>query len=137
MSERIEDLCKEIVEWHVATFPNATEEAMANKLLEELGELVEAANAGNGPAFWAELSDVVIVATAIWGRQDPPRSFPAWVREKLEVNRRRVWGKETANGDRPRDKTLEKWSPNACILCGRPNHGDPSGQCRSCRAVTV
>jgi len=91
-----------IIEWHRATFPNATTKAIEDKLIEELEELRLAVQFANNSAIVEEIADVVIVACSWLARHD--LDFEKVVLDKLDINKGREWGRETANGDRPREK---------------------------------
>lgn len=102
------DIEQGIIAWHKETFPNATLDAKIDKLKEEVAEL-------NGELFFAEdlqsvleeVADVFIVAVAIAASRDHFEenvSMSRVIADKMEVNRRRTWGNETENGDRPRVK---------------------------------
>ena len=93
---------KQIVSWHNETFPNATEKAIENKLVEEAKELIEAICFCESPAIVEEVADVIIVASALLGRWEV--DLETEVLRKLEINKSREWGIETQNGDRPRRK---------------------------------
>ena len=92
----------QIVKWHRATFPNATTKAIEDKLIEELEELRLAVQFANNSAIAEEIADVVIVACSWLARHD--LDFEQTVLHKLEINKGREWGRETENGDRPREK---------------------------------
>jgi NTP pyrophosphatase (non-canonical NTP hydrolase) len=103
---------KEIAEWHRETFPNATQEAILDKLMEETAELVDAVrqadkryHLGNVFDIFYEFADVFIVFVALLDRVSIGKiSVEDIVMAKLAVNKKRQWGEETANGDRPRVK---------------------------------
>lgn len=94
---------RKILNWHLETFPNATEQAILDKLREEATELIEAIQPVNHKNIAEEIADVFIVSTALFGRCGV--SFEDVVRYKLEINKERDWGKETENGDRPRERS--------------------------------
>jgi len=92
-----------IVKWHCATFPNATNRAIEEKLIEETQELIESLIVtGNKKEIIEEIADVVIVACSWLARHG--LDFEQTVLHKLEINKGREWGRETENGDRPREK---------------------------------
>jgi len=92
-----------IVKWHYVTFPNASIRAIEEKLIEELEELDHAITVtGNKKEIIEEIADVVIVACSWLARYG--LDFEQTVLHKLEINKGREWGKETENGDRPREK---------------------------------
>jgi len=92
-----------IVKWHRATFPNASIRAIKNKLHEELNELDYAITVnGNKKEIVEEIADVVIVSCSLLARYG--LDFEQTVLHKLEINKGREWGRETENGDRPREK---------------------------------
>ena len=95
---------EQIVEWHRATFPNASTDAVQDKLSEEAQELVDVLKdlPLDTRDISLEIADVIIVSCALidrWGL-----GIDQIVLDKLAVNRERAWGKETANGDRPRQR---------------------------------
>ena len=106
------DLIKEILSWHKETFPNATEEAVSAKLLEETHELwCELVNheitrsTKSEAEMLDEIADVFIVATSyINMRSGGEVSILDIIEKKMERNKQRVWGPEDANGDRRRVK---------------------------------
>jgi len=98
----MDELQKEIVKWHKETFPNATKKAIEDKLAEECGELTSAAFFLTDDHVADEGADVVIVLCSLLDRMN--LSLETIVRRKLEINKKRTWGKETSNGDRPRVK---------------------------------
>jgi len=91
-----------IVKWHYVTFPNATNSAIEDKLVEELEELRLAIQFANVTGIAEEIADVVIVACSWLARHG--LDFEQTVLHKLEINKGREWGRETENGDRPREK---------------------------------
>ncbi len=93
---------KEVIEWHMETFPNATKQAVLNKLREECLELVAAIDGEYGH-ITEEIADVMIVSMAYVGRCKL-RDLSDIIKFKLEINKNRAWGKETSDGDRPREK---------------------------------
>ena len=94
---------KEVVDWHQETFPVATLKAITDKMEEELVEtLDEVRNGTDKNALAAELSDVVIVACSLLERLGI--DFESAIRNKLETNKKRTWGPENSEGDRPRVK---------------------------------
>lgn len=93
---------EKVVSWHRETFPNATNEAIEEKLIEEAEELIEALRYKKQHCIIEEIADVVIVSCALLGRFSADLSTVTL--EKLTVNKNRNWGKETENGDRPRRK---------------------------------
>jgi len=95
------DIQKEIVKWHKETFPNATEQAIFDKLIEEATELSEI-DEEYAEVTMDEIAYVIIVACSLLGRWG--KDIDDVVNHKLFINKHRKWGKETANGDRPRDK---------------------------------
>ena len=91
-----------IEEWHTNTFPNATEKAIQDKLIEECIELLHAIKDKDTNNIIEEIADVFIVSCSLLSRKG--LSFNGVVTNKLEVNKKRVWGKEDSQGDRPRVK---------------------------------
>lgn len=61
-------LDEEILAWHRERWPMDNPRAAGLELVEEWGEFVEALSAGSAPERFAELGDVMIVATTIAGR---------------------------------------------------------------------
>ena len=103
----MENLENKIIEWHKATFPNATFLAKRKKLLEECCELITALHFGNIQEALEEAADVFIVAVSLaMDRKEFEEnvSMSLIIADKLEVNKKRQWGSEDKNGDRPRVK---------------------------------
>jgi NTP pyrophosphatase (non-canonical NTP hydrolase) len=97
----------DIIEWHKETFPNASYEAKIKKLMEELRELSEAIYCGDTQQTLEEAADVFIVAVSLaMDRKifEYNVSMCRIIADKMEVNRKRKWGSEDENGDRPRVK---------------------------------
>ena len=90
------DIEKQVLDWHKETFPNSTNDAIREKYKEEIQELFEK------PFDFYELADVCIVGIALLNRYGITLSEA--IGAKLEINKNRIWGKETKNGDRPRKK---------------------------------
>ena len=91
----IEDIEKQVAEWHQETFPNATNGAVYHKLYEEVQELKDELvcylHYGKGPKdIPAEIADVAIVSIALLARYGTTLS--AVIAAKLAVNKTRVWG---------------------------------------------
>jgi len=105
------ELENSIIEWHIATFPDATLDSQIAKIEEEVDEVL---NAENCQEFYKELSDCWIVALALqrWSLsafrfavigldylekernwEIPQESFEKMVEEKLEINKKRIWKK--------------------------------------------
>jgi len=103
---RIEDIEQDVLAWHRETFPNATEQANFDKIGEELDELYDAYTSTAPNSSWIEeLADVCIVAIAIFGRDIKHGvSLAEVIKMKLDINKGRVWGPESANGNRSRVK---------------------------------
>lgn len=98
---------KSIVQWHKETFPNATIQAIIDKLNEELHEAIDCLNDGNLQQMLEEVADVFIVACALAGRKqifEENFSMYRVISDKMAINRGRAWGVELPNGDRPRIK---------------------------------
>jgi len=86
------DLQKQITDWHKETFPAATDAEIIAKIKEELEELWEelaAYRPGNLDRVIDESADVVIVLSAFLGRIGV--DLDSAVRDKMNINRRRVW----------------------------------------------
>ena len=102
------DIEHKILEWHNLTFPRATNRAIIDKLQEEIQEAMESLVFGNLQQLLEECADIFIVACSLAARrdlfEDNVMSMSRVIADKLEVNKRRIWGKETENGDRPRVK---------------------------------
>lgn len=95
---------KEIVVWHVVTFPRASFRACMNKLCEEFDEFVDAVESGMGKsAICEEAADVRIVLEAILGRFFGTTTTEE-ARKKMKINIKREWGQENELGDRPRSR---------------------------------
>lgn len=97
----MDEIQKDIVNWHKKTFPNATDEALNDKLAEESLELLEALVLGQGDVV-EEIADVFIVSCTFLDRHG--LSFADFVAKKMEINKKREWGEEVKNGDRPRKR---------------------------------
>lgn len=103
------DIEEDIVEWHQRTFPNATAQAIILKLREELHEAIVDAIHGNLQSLLEEIADCFIVACSLAARRDLFEhnvSMTRVIRDKMKVNKARVWGPETENGDRKRVKQV-------------------------------
>jgi len=102
------DIEKDIVEWHRSIFPRATAEAIIDKLKEELEEAHLSLVTGNIQNLLEEIADCFIVACSLAARKDlfeDNVSMTRVIRDKMAVNKARVWGKEDpVTGDRPRVK---------------------------------
>lgn len=92
----IEDIEKEVIEWHRLTFPNATEKAILNKFDEEALELVNALM-GHGNMV-LELADICIVGIVLMNRLDT--SLAECIAKKMIINKLRTWGPEEPDGNR-------------------------------------
>ena len=104
------NLDKEIVEWHKKTFPKATIENQLLKLDEEIGELCDAIKQGSDNHAVKEMADVYIVARVLSDRfksqignyflglidEYPVPHLIDEVKKKMETNKNRVW--EYKNG---------------------------------------
>ena len=77
----------QIVEWHRATFPNATTKAIEDKLVEELEELRLVIQFANDSAVAEEIADVLIVSCALLDRYG--LDLEQTVLDKLEINKGR------------------------------------------------
>jgi len=101
------DIEKDIVNWHRATFPRATPEAILDKLKEEMIEAYESLAYGNVQNLLEEVADIFIVTCSLAARRElfeDNVTMARVIQDKMTVNKARVWGAETANGDRPRVK---------------------------------
>ncbi len=94
---------KKIIDWHKKTFPNATHEAVEDKLLEEVDELIYAILNNDNESILEEVADVFIVSFVLIERYTNKRFFDI-IDKKMNINKARKWGKEIDNGDRPRSK---------------------------------
>jgi len=83
---------KEVLKWHKATFPNATVKDIADKLLEEIGEVL---SAKTNNELKEEIADVAIVAIALLDRFGT--SLSEEIKTKHAINKKRVWD---SNGKR-------------------------------------
>ncbi len=94
----------DILIWHKSTFPNATKDAIFDKLCEEHMELADelAKDVVNVGELLDEVADVYIVATSLANKFGV--SLDGFIRSKMVINKKRTWGDEIANGDRPRNK---------------------------------
>jgi len=94
---------EQVVDWHRDTFPIATLAAIEMKLIEECRELIAAIHAGNNSDIHDEMADVRVVSV-VWlermGMDEDENTL-----DKLEINKKRTWGKEDHVGDRPRIKS--------------------------------
>lgn len=125
----MKELEKQILEWSKSVFPNATQIAVERKLYEEFREArVEVFFRKDRKAAGMELADVVIVATR-WLDQYG-LSLVDCIAEKLEINRKRVWGPPDETGDRQKITTI----PCGCgVDCGSYSIGKWY-YCRNCHA---
>lgn len=102
----LEDTEKEVISFHRETFPNATIKAIAEKFDEEFDEFysecLDTLDVFADSAM-VEFADMCIVYMAGLDRIGKT-TLSALIQAKLEINKSRVWGKETENGDKPRDK---------------------------------
>ena len=90
----MQELQKEITNWHKETFPAATEQQIVDKLLSEMVELTwelkDFSDGGhNIPAIIDECADVFIVMAALLGRNGV--NLEMAVRDKMETNKKRRW----------------------------------------------
>ena len=92
-----------IHDWHTATFPNATEKAIIDKLKEECLELLDAIDKGDSTEIMREAADVLIVASSL-GTRTKSGILSEHVAIKMAINESRQWGKENSEGDRPRER---------------------------------
>lgn len=107
----MKETIKSIIEWHEQTFPDATLEGQLEKYQDELQEL-----AASNYKDITELADMFIVACGIcrfslshgmiafWKVADltpgillTKGQFEAAVNEKMQINRKRKWGKGKGN----------------------------------------
>jgi len=95
----IENIEKEVLNWQSSTFPNATKQAIFDKLHEEVGELYQETFLLHSKTA-EEIADVAIVSISLLNRMGT--SLSAVIAAKLAINKDRTWGAETENGDRPR-----------------------------------
>ena len=103
------EIQKQIVKWHNATFPNANDLAILIKLKEESFELYEQVgidltytDSELTDAAQMEIADVIIVACSLLARYGI--EIEDIINAKMDINHMRNWGEETPNGDRPRMK---------------------------------
>ena len=104
----MEDIEKQVIDWHLATFPNATGDAIISKLFEEINEFANEIYSTEEidpftPRAIEEFADVCIVFMAGLARFNYPH-LTEYISKKMETNKKRKWGKETRNGGRPRKK---------------------------------
>jgi len=92
----IEDIEKEVLEWHRATFPRANGEAINKKFFEEVKELY-ASLRGEGNTI-EELADVCIVGIVLLDRIGS--SLSECISNKMAINKARTWGPEQPDGNR-------------------------------------
>jgi len=95
----MENIEKAVLKWHKETFSNATVHAITNKLDEEIGEYQRSQDIEN---MIEELADIAIVSITLLDRLGT--SLSSEISRKLEINKKRVWGAETENGNRLRVK---------------------------------
>lgn len=103
----ISDIEKDVLEWHSKTFPKATIRAIVDKMYEEWREFDDEACRSGMDIFDGESAEefVDMCIVFIAGRNKLNLSpLSELIRNKLEINKKRSWGKETENGDRPRVK---------------------------------
>jgi len=99
---------EQVADWHRETFPNATTKAVFNKLNEEVMELMHEINVAdmNNIAdltkVFNEIADVIIVSCALVSKRG--LFVDQVVLSKLEINKKRTWGKEGKDGSKERIK---------------------------------
>ena len=98
----LEGIEKQVAEWHREVFPSATIQAIVNKFYEEYEEFNS-----TGILFtkenMEEFADMCIVYMAALNKIGLP-SLSQLISDKLEINKKRIWRNEKANGGRPRVK---------------------------------
>jgi hypothetical protein len=103
----MEDIEKQVINWHQETFPNATIMAIKAKFSEEVAEFNNSFDYYTSDLFndesIEEFADMCIVYMSGLAKLGKP-SLTSIIAAKLEINKARIWGKEVGNGDRPRDK---------------------------------
>ena len=129
----IEDIEKEVIEWHRATFPNATLGAIEKKIAEELYEFGTVINTeGSKPKdYWNEFADVIITHMAYLAKSSNGEvTLAGIINWKLDINRQREWGEETENGNRDRKCDCKvdhgAYVKNGlwyCKKCNKKEHG--------------
>jgi hypothetical protein len=108
----MEQLEQEVIAWHRATFPNATEQAVVEKCGEEINEWLETTNS-EAPAkeYWNEFADVIITHMAYIAKTSNGEvTLADIVRLKFDEVKARTWGKELPNGDRKKEKLFRRGS---------------------------
>lgn len=101
----MQELENEIIEWYRATFPNATFDAKRKKMVEECRELISALFFGSTQDILEEAADIFIVAVSLAADKkvfEDNVTMRRVIADKLAVNKARVWGEETDDGDRQR-----------------------------------
>ena len=98
---------KQVVEWHQGCFPKASIDAIFNKFSEEFEEFqveyyMQRPDIFDGAAA-EEFADMCIVYMSGCAKLNLP-SLTQLIAAKLEINKGRMWGSETSNGDRVREK---------------------------------
>jgi len=103
----IEGIEQDVLNWHSDIFPNATKEAVDDKLLEETIEFINVFRCVNSTNedYWDELADVIITNMVFIAKHtDRKISLADIIRRKLEINKAREWGPELPDGNRERVK---------------------------------
>jgi predicted house-cleaning noncanonical NTP pyrophosphatase (MazG superfamily) len=92
-SRSLEDLFLEVGQWAVSTFTQATPESWCKHLQKEVAELAE------DPSDLEEIADCMILLAGLAHKQNyTPQDLRQAIREKLEINKKRVWGKPDKDG---------------------------------------
>lgn len=97
---------KEVIEWHKSIFPNATDDAISQKFREESYEFeIESQKYRDFFSATAteEFADMCIVYMGGLAKRGKP-TLTEIIRCKLDINKARVWGPENKDGSRYREK---------------------------------
>lgn len=92
-ADTLETLFLEVGEWAVATFTQATPESWCKHLQKEVSELAAK------PSDLEEIADCMILLAGLVHKQSyTPEDLRQAIREKLEINKKRVWGQPDKDG---------------------------------------
>ena len=96
--DKIEKL---VTDWHLETFPNATNKAILDKAYEEIREF-QAESIHGYDGMFNEAADIAIVLIALCSRNG--KSLSDLISHKMEINKLRVFENEDSEGGKWRSK---------------------------------
>lgn len=89
----LSELLQEVADWAIPTFPNATPDSWCAHIQKEAQELRD------DPSDIIEAADLLILVGGLVVKQGfTIRDLENAVRQKLEINKKRVWGEPDADG---------------------------------------